>query len=162
MEMMMQEMSGQMMAMQEFIKEQSLEITALKKGSMGTMSATGSVMAKGMLKEIEDTKKIAKEAVPKLTVVPDNFKIWGDKMKEVLKLMTNIQEFLMGVGLEEIQTIVKSESTKKVASTSSTSSTTSPSVSEVEATNFFIFLTSRLSDDLASLVEAANYPKIQL
>ena len=116
MEIMMQEMSGQMLAMQEFIKEQSLEITALKKGSKGTMSATESVISKGMLKEIEDTKKLAKEAVPKLTVVPDNFKIWGDKMKEVLKLLTNIQEFLMGVGLEEIKTIVKTEGTIRVIS----------------------------------------------
>ena len=55
MEIMMQEMSGQMLAMQEFINEQSLEITALKKGSKGTMSATESVISKGMLKEIEDT-----------------------------------------------------------------------------------------------------------
>ena len=156
MEIMMQEMSEQMLAMQEFIKEQSLEIAALKKGSKGTMSATESVVSKGMLKEIEDTKKIAKEAVPKLTIVPDNFKIWGDKMKEVLKLMTNIQEFLMGVGLEEIQTIVKSEGTKKATAASLT---TKPIVSEAEATNFFIFLTSRLSDDLAPLVEAANEQK---
>ena len=35
MEIMMQEMSGQMLAMQEFIEKQSLEITALKKGSNG-------------------------------------------------------------------------------------------------------------------------------
>ena len=60
MEIMMQEMSGQMQAMQEYIKEQSLEIIALKKGSMGTMSTTESVMSKGMLKEIEDTKKNSK------------------------------------------------------------------------------------------------------
>ena len=72
MEFMLQEMSGQMQAMQEYIKEQSLEITALKKSSKGTES----VISKGMLKEIEDTKKIAKEAVPKLTVIPDNFKVW--------------------------------------------------------------------------------------
>ena len=45
MEIMMQEMSGQMLAMQEFIKEQSLEITALKKGSKGTMSTTESVIS---------------------------------------------------------------------------------------------------------------------
>jgi DNA-binding protein YbaB len=43
METMMQEMNGKMQAMQEFIKEQSLEITALKKGSKGAMTATESV-----------------------------------------------------------------------------------------------------------------------
>ena len=48
MEIMMQEMSEQMLAMQEFIKEQSLEIAALKKGSKGTMSATESVVSKGI------------------------------------------------------------------------------------------------------------------
>ena len=126
-----------------------------KKNKQSSSSMT--LQEKEIMKESIQTQKDAKVAVPILTT--NNFKEFRGKMTEVFKSKPNIRNLLKGVGMEPTQTVVKKEEEQERAAREekeALSSQYASYVSNEEATNFFIWLTTKLDKTFSPLVEAAN------
>ena len=168
----MKAMTDSMMTMQalvteqnKFLNKQGNEIEFLKSkltsgSGMSKTSVTDKEQQKQMAKDMSETVKIVKDAVPiLLSGSPGNYDKWMERLLEVFKLQhyIPIATFLEGVGLEEVTGIVKKEvdvetKASSASSTPTITSTTAPTISEHAAQTFFAFLTSKLDDGVGTVV----------